>query len=227
MKAPRIIFPHIEGHWDAENTVLQRDLARIMAASCREHMPGVPIFMVTDAKTPAIEGIEPLRFSRDGFGEFIPWLTNACSLVEGPVLYLDSDVVVQHDLRALLNVTSDIVLPWRGMKMVDGKPQPFIFGCVAYRNAEIWKEIRDRVLAMPAVERMWYGSQIAVFEMWMEEQNHRGKWKIASVPRETYNYTPKDENDAPAGVWVLHYKGRKRKAWMLERFGHLLQREAA
>lgn len=224
-----IVFPHIEieGHWSQEETELQRDLARIMVASARKHMPGTNVLMITDAKTSALDGVPVVRFSTDGYADFIPWLTNACSLMEGEVLYLDSDVVVQRDLRPLLNVDADIVLPYRGMKMVDGHLQPFIFGCVAYKNAAIWKEIRDRVLAMPEKERQWYGSQIAVFDMWVEQSNGIGKWKIASVPRNVYNYTPRDAEDAPADKWVLHYKGRKRKAWMRDKWRHLIEEKAA
>lgn len=227
MKNPVVIFPHIEGHWDEENTQLQRDLARIMVASVRKMMPGVKVFMVTDKDTPAIEGIEPARVSTDGYAEFIPWVCHACSLFDGEVLYLDSDVVVMRDLRPILNVPGDLIVPNRGPKIVDGHMQPFIFGCVAYRSAAIWEEIRDRVLKMAPKERAWYGSQIAVFEMWMEEQNGRGKWQIVSIPRDTYNYTPKDAQEVPDDKWVLHYKGRKRKAWMLERWSHLLEEKAA
>ncbi len=223
-----LMFPHIESPaWDAESVVLQRDLARIMIASSRRHMPDLPIVMVTDMKTPAIHGAEPFRIDTGGFSEFIPWLTNACSLIDGEVIYLDSDVVVMRDLRPILNVTGDLIVPNRGPKIVDGHMQPFIFGCVAYRNRKIWEEIRDRVLQMPEKERCWYGSQIAVFEMWMEEKNGRGKWKIVSIPRDVYNYTPKDEDEIPADKWVLHYKGKKRKHWMLNKWRHLLEERIA
>lgn len=217
-----VVFPHIEGHWDTEDCALQRDLAQIMAASVRKTMPGVPVKMITDTKTPAIEGIDVFRVSTDGYGEFIPWLCHACSLIKGEVLYLDSDVVVQRDLRPLLNIPADLVLPYRGMKVVDGHMQPFIFGCVAYKTPAIWTEFVERVQKMPKNERMWYGSQIAAFEMWMEENNGRGKWTIVPIPRDTYNYTPKSAEDMNPEAWVLHYKGKKRKEWMRSAWKHLL-----
>lgn len=224
-----VIFPHVEvkGHWQEEELAMQRDLARVMVASARKHMPGIRVFMVTDHNTPALDGIETIRFNTEGHADWIPWLCHACSLMEGEVLYLDSDVVVQRDLRPILNVPGDLILPYRGMKTIDGHLQPFIFGCVAYRTAEIWKEIRDRVNAMPRKERGWYGSQIAVFDMFMEEQNGRGKWKIVPIPRDTYSYTPKDAEDAPKEAWSLHYKGKKRKAWMLEKWRHLIEEQVA
>jgi hypothetical protein len=226
MSQPVVVFPHIEVHWGDADRELQRDLARIMVASVRRTMPGVPVRMITDLNTPAIAGIDVFRVDTKGYGEFIPWLCHACSMIEGEVLYLDSDVVVQQDLRPILNIPADLVLPYRGMKIVDDHMQPFIFGVVAYKTAAIWKEFEERVLKMQPKERMWYGSQIAACDMWMEENNGRGKWTIVPIPRDTYNYTPKDADDVNPEAWALHYKG-KRKAWMRERWGHLIAEKVA
>src|SRR5574341_335513 len=210
-----VVFPHVEGHWTPEERDTQRQLARIMAASVRRVMPAVRVLMMTDHKTPAIEGIEPVRISTHGFPDWIPWVCNACSLMEGEVLYLDSDVVVQRDLRPLFNVDADAIFTQRGPKEFEGRLMPFLFGVVAYRSTEFWKEVRDRVLAMRDPKDLgWWGSQIIVFDMWMECQNGRKDWKIASIPCHTYNYTPKDAQDTPEDKFALHYKGKKRKAWM-------------
>lgn len=222
-----LVFPHVEGNWKPEECAMQRDLARIMIASAKRHMPGVRIAMWTDPNTPAIDGVDDfLRRSITGWS-WIPWVCHCASEMQGEVLYVDTDIVIQRDLRPLFNVPFDALFTYRGMKLIDGTLQPFIFGVVPYRTPEFWIEVRDRVQAMPKVEQGWYGSQIAVGEMWMEERNGRGKWQIASVDRETYNYTPKEEDEIPAGKWVLHYKGRKRKAWMLKKWGHLLAEERA
>lgn len=227
MSAPYAVFPHVEGNWSADEQALQRELARIMVTSARAAMPGVKVKMLTDHATPAIEGVdEVLRRPMHGW-QWIPWVCDFCSKLDGEVLYFDTDVVIQKDLRGLFNVPADIVLPYRGPKTVDGRQMPFLFGVVAYRKREIWDEVRDRVLAMPEVEQKWYGSQIATFEMWMEENNGRGKWKISSVPCSEYNYTPRDAHEEAPEKWMLHYKGRKRKTWMLAKWGHLLEQKAA
>lgn len=223
MKDAVLIFPHVEGLWSAEETALQRELARIMVASARRTMPGVPVKMLTDEHTRAIDGVDETLRKPTAGEDWIVWLTDFCSRIDGSVLYMDTDVVIQRDLRALFNVPGDVVFTTRGPKTFDGRLMPFLFGCVAYRSREFWLEVRDRVLAMPdKIDRVWWGSQVAAYDMWMEEQNGRGKWNISVVHCDPHNYTPKDPFDAPADKWVLHYKGRKRKEWMLSKWGERL-----
>lgn len=222
-----LVFPHVEGHWTPEETLVQRDLARIMVASARRTMPDVRIKMLTNDLTRAIEGAdEVLRKPTKGWA-WIPWLCDFCAQIEGQVLYMDTDVVIQKDLRPLFKVPGDIILTTRGPKEIEGRQMPFLFGCVAYRTKEIWFEIRDRVLAMPdKADLGWWGSQVAVFDMWMEEKNGRGKWQMPVVSCDPHNYTPKNEKDAPADKWVLHYKGKKRKQWMLDAWRPMLEAAA-
>lgn len=221
-----VVFPHVEGNWSEENCLLQRDLARIMIASVRETMPGVPVVMMTNQHTPPLECVDEVRRRpHEGF-HWIPWLCDFCAQIDGQVLYLDTDVVVQRDLRPLFAVPADVVFTYRGPKILDNRMMPFLFGCVAYRTKEFWAEVRDRVAKMTDTKDLgWYGSQVVTFEMWMEEKNGRGKWNIKTVPCETHNYTPKEEDEVPEGKWMLHYKGRKRKAWMLAKWGHLIERQ--
>jgi hypothetical protein len=119
---------------------------------------------------------------------------------------------------------ADLVITTRGPKVFAGRYMPFLLGVVASTNPAVWIELRDRVLAMPDKENQgWWGSQVAVYDLWMDEQNGRGKWKVSVVDCDPHNYVPKDANDAPEDKWVLHYKGRKRKPWMLERWLHLIE----
>lgn len=222
MSEPIVVFPHVEGAWSDEDCALQRDLARIMVASARAAMPGIKVYMLTNEKTPAIEGVDE-AWRRSIKSYWIPWVCDFCAHIDGKVLYLDTDIVVMKDLRPLFNVPADVVLTNRGPKVFEDRMMPFLFGVVPYTNKEFWAEVRDRVLAMPAIEDLnWWGSQVVAFQMFMEEQHGRGKWNIASIDCATYNYTPKDAQETPEGKWALHYKGRKRKAWMRERWGHLI-----
>jgi hypothetical protein len=226
MSETYVMFPHVEGHWTEDKVQLQRDVARIMVASCRRTMPGVAVKMITDLTTPAIEGVdEVLRKRREGW-HWIPWLTDFCAQLRGNVLYLDTDIVVQKDLRVLFNVPCDALFTNRGDKIFQGRNMPFLFGVVAYRTPEFWLEVRDRVMAMPEqLDWNWWGSQVAVWEMFVEQQQGRDKWKIACVDKEVYNYTPKNPMDRPADKWVLHFKG-DRKQWMYEEWKHLLTEKA-
>lgn len=221
MRETVVVFPHVEGHWSAEETALQRELAQIMCASARKAMPGIKIKMMTDERTPGLScADEVLR--RPQTSAWIPWICDFCAQIDGQVLYLDTDLIVQKDLRLLFAVPGDALFTYRGPKEIDGRQMPFLFGVVAYRTRAFWAEVRDRVLAMPAIEdRNWWGSQVAVFEMWMEHQHGRETWRMNSVPCDAYNYTPKNPADAPADKWALHYKGKKRKNWMKTRWANL------
>lgn len=195
------------------------EIAEIMIASVRRSMPGVKVVQMADLTTPALAVDEVVRkpFSHMFW---VPWLMEFVSELPGEVLFLDSDIVVQRDLSPLFNTGADLVITTRGPKVFDGRQMPFLLGVTASRTPEIWLELRDRVLAMPEEkDRGWWGSQVAIFDMWMDEQDGRGKWKIAVVDCDPHNYVPKDENDAPADKWVLHYKGKKRKPWMLKKWG--------
>lgn len=201
------------------NHAVTTDIADIMIASVRRSMPGVKLVQMTDGETPALAVDEVVR-KPFNHRFWVPWLMEFVSELPGEVFFLDSDIVVQKDLSPLFSIGADLVVTTRGPKVFAGRQMPFLLGVTASRRPELWLELRDRVLAMPAEEDQgWWGSQVAVYDMWMDEQNGRGKWNIAVVNCDPHNYVPKDENDAPADKWVLHYKGKKRKPWMLARWG--------
>lgn len=216
-------FPYVA----LPNHKVTTDIARIMIASVRRAMPNIEIVQMTDGDTEALP-VDTVIRKRFNHTFWVPWLMEFVSELPGQVLFLDSDIVVQKDLRALFNTGADLVITTRGPKVFAGRQMPFLIGVVASTRPELWLELRDRVLAMPDTEdQSWWGSQLAIFDLWMEEQNGRGKWKIAVVPCDPYNYVPKDENDCPPDKWVLHFKGPRRKPWMLKNFGHLLGEHAA
>lgn len=212
-----VAFPHVEGSYSAEDAQVQRALAFLMIDSVRRTMPGVEIVMMTDPKTPALPADRIVRKGRGAHTDWIPWLCEFCSEVGDEVLLLDTDVIVKRDLRPLFLMDTDMVLTSRGPKEIDGRQMPFLFGVLVSKSPAIWLEIRDRVLSMPEeVDRQWWGSQVAVFEMYMEEQAGRGKWKFTTIGCDPYNYTPTGPHDLGPDKWALHYKGKKRKAWMLD-----------
>lgn len=203
------------------------DIARIMIASVRRAMPDVELVQMTNADTPALPVDRVVRKTLN-HTFWVPWLMEFVSELPGEVLFLDSDIVVQKDLAPLFSVGADLVITSRGPKVFAGRQMPFLLGVVASRRPELWLELRDRVLAMPDKEDQgWWGSQVAVYDLWMDEQNGRGKWKVTAVDCDPHNYVPKGPEDAPADKWVLHYKGKKRKPWMLARWAHLLEERVA
>lgn len=219
-----VAFPHVESTYSAEEALSQRQLALLMIESVRRTMPGFAIWMMTDAKTPELPGCNVIRKSRGNHKDWIPWLCEFYTeLPDREALILDTDVIVQRNLSPLFRPDADVVLTSRGPKVVDGREMPFLFGVVASKSPEFWIEVRNRVMKMPEeADRMWWGSQVATFDMYLEEQAGRGKWDISLVSCDKFNYPPKSPDDMPTDKWALHYKGKKRKHWMLDRWAHLL-----
>lgn len=212
-----VAFPYAEIPGKEHSS--SRQVAELMIASVRRSMPGVKVVQMADPATPALPVDEVMR-KPFNHNFWVPWLVEFLSEIPGEVLFLDSDVIVQRDLSPMFLAKADVVVTYRGPKVMEGRQMPFLFGVVASSTPELWLEVRDRVLAMPNEEDQgWWGQQLAIFDMWQEEKNGRGKWKIASVPCDPYNYVPKSPTDTPADKWVLHFKGPKRKPWMLEKFG--------
>jgi hypothetical protein len=221
-----VAFPHVETTYGEPERDLQRALAEIMLASVRRTMPGVKTVMLTDTKTPALSVDEVLRKQTNN-DYWIPWIFEHFASIPGEAIFLDTDVVVQRDLRPLFNVGADIVLTQRGFKEIDGRLMPFLLGVAASRKPELWKEVADRVRKMTDKKDLgWWGGQMALFDMYMEEQGGRGKWNFSVVDCDPFNYTPKTPMDTGPDKWALHYKGRKRKPWMLATWGEQMRSAA-
>jgi hypothetical protein len=212
-------FPFSDIARSPEKIILERKLAELMIASVRRHMPEVEIWQLTDDR--GTEALPVDRVERKPFiyKDWVPWLMEFVSGVPGNVLFLDSDIIVQRDLRPMFLADADVVVTTRGPKTVNDRFMPFLLGVVASKKPTFWLDMRDRVLAMKnSDDRGWWGGQLALYDAWMDQQNGNLAWKMAAVPCDPHNYVPKDANDAPADKWVLHYKGKKRKQWMLERW---------
>lgn len=212
-----IAFPFIEVQSKRDTWAQQRLIAEMYVKSVRRHMPDARLFQMADLETPALPVDEVVRVKPTA--EFVPWLMECKTKVPHPVIFTDTDMIVQRDLAPMLNVPCDVLLTTRGPKVFAGRQMPFLLGVAVSHTPALWQEVLERVKAMPDEEdRGWWGGQVALFQMWMEEKEGRGKWKIEAVNCNPHNYAPTSEDDQPADKWVLHYKGPKRKPWMLKRW---------
>jgi hypothetical protein len=215
-------FPFSDASRTPEKAASERKLAELMIASVRRSMPDVEIWQITDLKHTEALPVDHVFRKPFIYDNWVPWMFDCLAQIPGKVLFLDSDIIVQRDLRPLFNTGADVTLTSRGPKVINGRNMPFLLGVVASKVPTFWLDARDRVLAMPNEDdRNWWGSQTVLLEMWEDMQQGRLPWKIAAVSVDPHNYVPKHADDAPADKWVLHYKGPKRKAWMLERFGRV------
>lgn len=217
----QIASPHVEWLWNPTDCVLQRKLAAIMRASAKRVMPEAVTVQLTDEVSPEY-GADRVFRANWGYDrtKYIPWLMEIFANQPAGTIFADTDVVFLKSIAHLLSGGHDVVLTTRHNKAIqwNGKLMPINLGIAASNKPDFWLEVRDRVLKMEhPVEIGWYGAQLALFDMVREEQAGRGKWNIGLAAMAKYNYTPQTQNEVISPeIHVLHYKGRGKKAWMLE-----------
>lgn len=213
-----VAFPHAEfGAWDEEETRLQRRLAKIMVRSVKASMPYAKVVQLTDSKTPSIPGCDAVV--REKIGKwFIDWILGLYSALKGEVVLLDTDLVVQKDLGVLFERDFDLLMASKTdsyTRYIDPQgiehKMPMNMGMCLSKNPEIWKEMLARVQKFKDEGiRAWWGAQVVAYELHKER-----KFKFYALPVDPYNYAPQTEDEDTSEKWVVHYKGRKRKRWML------------
>lgn len=180
--------------------------------SIRKAMPGVPVVQFTDAESPALVGVDEVQ--RLPGGPLALFIAEHWAKVDGDWLFVDTDVVVQKDVRPVFaELKFDVAVATREGTYMDGEEQstfmrrmPFNCGVVYSRSAEARREIHRRVLAMSIEEQRWYGIQLAIAVM------------RPLVLYNTFNYPPKSVTDERISTaHVVHYKGAWRKQVLLQR----------
>lgn len=180
-----------------------------MVASVRRQMPGSTIVQWTDEQTLEVAGID--RCERKAWDGQAPMHHKMMRLAttEGEILALDTDVLVNADLRPVFSFPFDVALTWREGPIFDPqgndltKIMPFNCGVMWSRSRQYWatclrwceiNELKD-----------WYSDQLAV-------ANIRG-FNVLKLHCDNFNYTPKSADEDTSGRWAVHYKGN-RKDWM-------------
>lgn len=214
----RVAFIHHELAFRPEEIPLQRALAQRMMKSVRKHL-GCRIVHLTDMQTPDLGADEVVRSSPKG-EYFIPWLMGLFATQSGDVLFLDTDTVVNRDVRHVFDADFDVCVTVRRTRFAkyecEGKTHymPFNLGVVFSKDHRFWNEIRERTSKMTDPLMLgWWGAQIELLRMYAEP----GKWKIHTVEADEYNYTPNDPAEDLSGRAIVHYKGA-RKNWGMPGF---------
>lgn len=226
----KIVIPHVELSWDAKQKAIQEELARLMILSCRQQMPGVEIWQLADRNTKPLAVDHVLRKDFYAKSHWVTWLFSFLADVPGEVLFLDTDIIVRKDLRKLFELDADLVVTARKHPIVadDGTSMRILLGVAASRTPDVWREVVKRVHAMKTeAEKNWWGAQLATWDMLLDSADGKGRYKVKAVRQWEFNYVPKDEHDAPDDVWALHYKGERRKFWMLQKWGEQSRKELA
>jgi len=181
----------------------------LMVASVRCTMPGVDLVHMTDERTPPIDGTATVRrpFKHDN-----PMLFRMESIVElGPdLIILDTDLIVQKDLRPVFAFDFDVALTIRTDKVLDPSGvnitelMPYNTGVVFIRNPKFFA---DCIEWSTDKDFGWYTDQAAVAEL-------AGRYNVLKLHCDNFNYTPRSAAEDVSSRYVVHYKG-KRKSFIL------------
>lgn len=190
--------------------------AALMVRSVRGAMPTVPVIQFTDKTTPMVNGVdsvlrrEPLPIALAVLEAY------ANTWPEDHWLLLDTDVLVQADVRDVFSEPFDIAVATREGTLKDCEVgtkfmarHPFNKGVVFSRSTAFWEAALKALRAMPEKLHGWMGDQQAMCAVIASEAFH------VQVLSNAYNYPPKAQREDVRDKHILHFKG-PRKAWLME-----------
>lgn len=200
-----LTFP--QGGDDCTNYVL----ADILLRSIRLKMPGMKVTQFTDSKSPGVYGVDEVRRKPNAP---LPLLRSAhFADVDGDWLFLDTDIVIQADVRSVFDDSFDIALCDRESgPAVDeefARQMPHNVGVIFSRSKNFWQTVHDRVREEKNLDP-WLGDQKIICEL---ANGGEYNFKVLSGK---FNHTPAEAKDDTGHAAIVHYKGN-RKEWMLTR----------
>jgi hypothetical protein len=204
-----------------------------LVCSLRRAMPDVPIVQFSDAETPAITAVtEVRRLPRESESMAVMRFRHQAN-VTGDWLFLDTDVIVQKDVRRVFRSTFHVVVTtrnWPHLKAADGfsEKMPFNTGVIFSRSQAFWREALEQLEASETHDREFMGHQQVICDLVAS-----GRYDVAYIKGSKYNCPPYVKGGKEGGdkqlsdllvreASIVHYKGAQRKAMMLKR----IRREA-
>ena len=180
--------------------------AQAMIWAVRRHMPDAPIFQLADEDTPLVDGARAIRMPND-FDHLTLFRMHHLSLLEGDVLCLDTDVIVQADLRPIFSFDFDVALTKRDHKVVDqegrdlSKIMPYNTGVTFQRSGRVWGEC---LAAVKDCGFGWYSDQLAAAQL-------DKFYRVLKLNCDNFNHKPASADEDIAARYAVHYKGKARK----------------
>ncbi len=206
---------------------IPRELAQIMVASVKQAMPHAKVVQLTDNNTKPILGVdEVIRKYWDG-QRLMPYrFLHMKEFPEPNALFLDYDVVVLKDFSHLFEDDFDVGLTYRDETDPSLRLSPLVQETMPYNTGVMlsklsgrgfWEEAYEICLGMPDQSQGWWGDQLAIKKL-----ADRTTLKLKKYPCALFNYSPAHWEEDLSEKFVIHYKGKNRKVWMLDQWGHLL-----
>lgn len=195
--------------------------------SIQKTNPGAEIVMCTDSATPALEGVR--RFECEVDRECLMlsrWEAYAGLNLEGPAVYLDTDMIVRGFINApallgeksfvFLSRSFDRMIPFngqqRGLDFSEHDQRPIgsvypILGCfVITRSGADWEMLHGDYERLSDKYKRWYGDQEvlrdAVGKLKAQQFNLVEESMFACLPEHAHAHNP----------LIVHYKGNRKNA---------------
>lgn len=208
----------------------QIQLPTIMVRSFRAHNPTSRIVQVSDAQSPAIEGVDDVvrRPMTDSNVMLFRMRCFAALPADEPTWFLDTDMLCSRPLKleepdtgvavCLREFGKDGIFNHRfgGMDMAEyagrtlGSIYPYV-GCTTYlNNSRFWSDCLANMEALDPKFFNWYGDQEAIRNV-----VDSGRHEASMLKESLYACLPEHEAQV-SSPYIFHYKGQ-RKALMLQR----------
>jgi len=190
-------------------------LAAQMIRSVRRQMPDVEIVQFTHAHSVTMADVDrkvvrptlPLALA----------VLDAYATFSGEWLYVDTDVLVQRDVRHVFDRSFDVAVATREGTLKDAEigtkfmaRMPYNKGAVFSRSQAFWRASVETLKQAKPARQAWMGDQQA-----MNDVIAAGMFHVETLPAE-YNYAPHSRTEDVSDKFLTHWKG-SRKAWLLER----------
>mgnify|MGYP003335078887 FL=1 len=201
-------------------------IPQIMVASLKKTMPNARLVQMTDADTLPIPGVDEVIRKPQVDDRFMCYrLLHLRDFPRGDTVFLDVDVIVRRDLATVFDAEFDIGLTYRDdsdrslrLSPEVREKMPFNTGVMFARASgwAFWEEAYEYSLTLSESEKCWFGDQLAIRHV-----AEKSPLKIVKLPCAQYNYSPWHVDEDVSEKFVVHYKGDRRKLWMLEAGGFL------
>jgi len=140
----KVAFLHAVADHKFKYSDINHDFVHMMLESVRRTMPNTDIIHMTDSETPPIPGTITNRLKWEHPNPMI-FKMNHMMCIEGDVIILDTDVIVQKDIRPVFNFEFDMALTWRDGPIMTAegddiaKVMPYNCGVMFQRSRLFWK----------------------------------------------------------------------------------------
>lgn len=187
-------------------------LADVMAESVRKHIPEAHLLHVAESGANKLAVFDEIMHV-DVDGDYVDQLLRVMEALDGNVLALDYDVIVQANVGDVFERAFDVAMTARpaGDKTITAALRStYNMGVIFSKSRAFWRAVRALYTSLPERDG-WMRSQTLASQV-IRLMN--GRFNLIELPGEEYNYTPSTEAEDVSSRKIVHYKGA-RKGWML------------